>query len=122
MLICPLGGGAFAIKGARACYVRLRLARGIERFLQLVFFSTHELSVCTIDIASRVGLTPSPTCQSGQGGLPQGDVAQFGNEAGCANCQPSSPQPKEGFACLMTKIVHLPAFLGAKYRILRAIT
>src|SRR6516164_6247253 len=50
--------------------------------------------------ASRVGLTPSPTCLPGQGGSRKG-MRPFGNETGRANRQPSSVKPMEGL--LMSK-------------------
>ena len=78
-------------------------AKPIDRPGQI--FSTHERSFCTVDPASRVGLTPSPTCQSGQGGRPQGDVAHFGNEAGRANCQPSSQPRWRDFLCLFPSLI-----------------
>src|SRR6266436_5264368 len=45
--------------------------------------------------ASRVGLTPSPTCLPGQGGSRKG-MRPFGNETGRANRQPSSGQTDGG--------------------------
>src|SRR4051794_15502929 len=63
--------------------------------------STNQASVSIVIPASRVGLTPSPTCLTGQGGLPQGDAATFGNETVARAHRPSSEQNRwRVFLCL----------------------
>jgi hypothetical protein len=49
--------------------------------------STNPGTFVMVPCTSREGLTPSPT---GQGGLPKGDAAHFGNETGRSRRQPSS--------------------------------
>ena len=60
--------------------------------------STFRLSSIIMSFASRVGLTPSPTCQTWARWFPQG-MRPIGNETGRSNCQPSSGEPMEGFLC-----------------------
>src|SRR6516164_3087851 len=55
--------------------------------------------------ASRVGLTPSPTCLTRQGGFPQGRCGHIGNDTGRSECQPSFVKPMEGFS--MAKYTYL---------------
>ena len=50
---------------------------------------TRELLTAILSLASRVGLTPSPTCLPGQGGSRKG-MRPFGNETGRAKRLPSS--------------------------------
>jgi hypothetical protein len=50
--------------------------------------------------ASRVGLTPSPTCQTWARWFPQGDAA-IRQRNGSRECQPSSVKPMEGFSMSM---------------------
>ena len=52
--------------------------------------------------ASRVGLTPSPTCQPGQGGSRKG-MRPFGNETGRARLSALLGKPTEGFLCQKRK-------------------
>ena len=70
-------------------------------------FTTRQMSATILQFpngankcgcASRVGLTPSPTCLPGQGGSRKG-MRPFGNETGRANRQPSLVIPTEGFLC-----------------------
>jgi hypothetical protein len=49
-----------------------------------------------IESASRVGLTPSPTCQTWARWFPARGCGHFGNETGRTNCQPSSDQTDGG--------------------------
>jgi hypothetical protein len=50
-----------------------------------------------IKSASRAGLTPSPTCQPGQGGIPQGDVATSATNRVARTVSPPRIKPMEGF-------------------------
>ena len=47
------------------------------------------MSSSHVEGASRVGLTPSPTCHTGARWFPARGCGHFGNETGRANCQPS---------------------------------
>jgi|HubBroStandDraft_6_1064221.scaffolds.fasta_scaffold741873_2 hypothetical protein len=51
----------------------------------------------TLASASRAGLTPSPTCQPGQGGIPQGDVATSATNRVARTVSPPRIKPMEGF-------------------------
>jgi len=54
------------------------------------------MSGAHIEGASRVGLTPSPTCQTWARWFPARGWGQIGNETGHTNCQPSSDQTHGG--------------------------
>jgi hypothetical protein len=49
-----------------------------------------------LSLASRVGLTPSPTCHPGQGGFPQGDAATSATNQ-VARLSALLGKPTEGF-------------------------
>jgi hypothetical protein len=51
----------------------------------------------TLASASRAGLTPSPTCQPGQGGIPQGDAATSATNPVARTVSPPRIKPMEGF-------------------------
>src|ERR1019366_3117310 len=50
-----------------------------------------------IGVASRVGLTPSPTCQTWARWFPQGDAATSATKRVARDCQPSSDETDGGF-------------------------
>src|SRR5450759_880071 len=52
--------------------------------------STFECNSATFRIASREGLTPSPTCQAWARWFPQGDAATSATKRVARDCQPSS--------------------------------
>jgi hypothetical protein len=63
-------------------------SQGIISRALVILRSTSRESFGITAAASRVGLTPSPTCQTGQGGLPQGDAAEIGNETVAREASP----------------------------------
>ncbi len=54
--------------------------------------------------ASRVGLTPSPTCPVRARWFPKGDAASKATKRATSACQPSSGEPMEGFFCPRVKL------------------
>src|ERR1035437_3238215 len=59
-----------------------------------------------IGVASRVGLTPSPTCQTWARWFPARGCGQFGNETGrTLTVSPPRMKPTEGFLCQNTNRV-----------------
>jgi hypothetical protein len=56
-----------------------------------------QLGCCKRNPVSRVGLTPSPTCHTGQGGFPKGDAATSATKRVARECQPSSGNQRRVF-------------------------
>src|SRR5580698_564860 len=59
--------------------------------------STSANQTLTFLFASRVGLTPSPTCQTWARWFPQGDAATSATKQVARDCQPSSGNRRRVF-------------------------
>src|SRR5262249_37862272 len=87
-----ISGMTMLVVGSRSC-TKWRAASQLDKPAQ----RSCNFRTAQVDngCASRVGLTPSPTCLPGQGGSRKG-MRPFGNETGRADRQPSSVKPMEG--------------------------